>query len=393
MRIGIDASCWENKRGFGRFTREVVYALDQDEALHEYFLFLDGPAPETLRNLSKVTWCPVQTSHATIEAASSEGRRALGDVWAMTREVKRHGLDLFYFPAVYSYFPILNRIPICVTIHDMIPELHPQEVFPNKKLRFFWQLKQQLAIWQSRTIVTVSEFSKRQIVEQCQISQERVRVMPEGPGKSFHQGVDPQKIAPVLQQLGIARHERFLLYVGGLSPHKNLRMLLDGYSELIQEEGFQDIRLVLVGDYQSDSFFSDYPALKGMSESGRLKDRVIFTGFIQDEELACVYSAATCLVFPSLLEGFGLPAIEAMSCGTPVVASETGSLPEVLGEAGCFFNPYSKESLLLALRNTLESSDRRLDMKRLGLERAKAYTWERAATELLSIFSNSVTKN
>ena len=390
MRIGIDASCWENKRGFGRFTREIVHALDKSREPHEYILFLDGKGGAHIRLSEKVTVCTVATKQASIEAASSEGRRALGDVWLMTREVMRHALDLFFFPAVYSYYPIVNRIPILVTIHDMIPEMHPQEVFPNSKLRRFWQLKQKLAIWQSSMIITVSQFSQKQIMEYCQLPREKVRVIPEGPGEAFHKEIDSAKVDSVLQSLGLTKEDRFLLYVGGLSPHKNLRTLLDAYHELISEENFRDIRLVLVGDYQSDSFFSDYPVLKDMVEKEGLKDRVIFTGFITDPDLACVYAAATCLVFPSFLEGFGLPAVEAMACGTPVAASNIGSLPEVLGEAGCFFDPYSKESLLNSLRKILSSSKFRESLRTHGFDRAKHYRWENAATNLLSIFQDTV---
>ncbi|NOT46371.1 MAG: glycosyltransferase family 4 protein, partial [Acidobacteria bacterium] len=146
------------------------------------------------------------------------------------------------------------------------------------------------------------------------------------------------------------------------------------------------LKLVLVGDYKDDPFFSAYPQLKSQASNLELNEKVVFTGYIPDEDLAYLYNAATLLVFPSLEEGFGLPAIEAMACGTPVAASSTGSLPEVLGPVGRYFDPTRVEDMVSVIQELLLDEPIRKKMKADGLERSEGFRWKRAAEDTLSIF-------
>jgi glycosyltransferase involved in cell wall biosynthesis len=381
VNIGIDISTWGNRRGFGRFTRELVRSLIKEGPTHEYLLFADHTTEVEGEALGHGQIVRASTRQPVIEAASASGRRSLRDIWAMTRQVLRHDLDVMFFPAVYSYFPVLNRTKIIVTIHDMIPELYPEKVFPNARLRTFWRLKQMVGIWQSSVVLTVSQYSKKEIVQRCGLSDERVHVMYEGPGSAFRVIDDHMAIESVLKRYGVTSQKRFLLYVGGMSPHKNLSALIGAYEELIADPGFEDVRLVLVGEYLADAFYSDYPALRQLVQQSQLGERVVFTGFIEDQELACLYNAASCFVLPSLVEGFGLPAVEAMACGTPVVASRAGSLPEILDGAGELFDPLDPRELLTALRVVLSDRTLRATMRARGLERAQRFGWPRAAAE------------
>ncbi|WHZ24613.1 MAG: hypothetical protein OJF47_003725 [Nitrospira sp.] len=382
MNIGIDISTWGNRRGFGRFTREIVRSLIRAGAAHEYLLFAESATVVEGEGLGHGQIVRAFTHQSVIEAASASGRRSLRDVWAMTRLVLRHDIDVMFFPAVYSYFPVLNRTKVILTIHDMIPELYPDKVFPNAKLRTFWRLKQMLGIWQSSVVLTVSQYSKDEIVRRCGLSDERVHVIYEAPGAAFRVIDDHMTLDSVLKRYALAPHERFLLYVGGMSPHKNLGALISAYVELIADPRFEDVRLILVGEYLADAFYSDYPALRQMVLQSQLMERVAFTGFIEDEELACLYNAASCFVLPSLVEGFGLPAVEAMACGTPVVASRAGSLPEVLGGAGELFDPSDPRELLATLKVVLSDKTLCRAMRARGLERSKSFVWQRAAAEL-----------
>lgn len=382
MNIGIDISTWGNRRGFGRFTRELVRSLIKEGTAHEYLLFADGTTEVEGDALGHGHIVRASTQQSVIEAASASGRRSLRDIWAMTRQVLRHDIDVMFFPAVYSYFPVLNRTKIILTIHDMIPELYPEMVFPNARLRTFWRLKQMVGIWQSSVVLTVSHYSKHEIVQRCRLSDERVHVIYEAPGSAFRVIDDHMTIESVLRRYDLTSQERFLLYVGGMSPHKNLGALIKAYVELIADPRFEDVRLVLVGEYLADAFYSDYPALRQLVRQNQLGERVIFTGYIEDQDLACLYTVASCFVLPSLVEGFGLPAVEAMACGTPVVASRAGSLPEILDGAGELFDPSDPRELLTALTVVLSDKALRGTMRARGLERAQRFGWQRAAAEL-----------
>ena len=159
MKIGIDACTWNNKRGFGRFTRELLEAILAIDCENEYLFFVDSHNAETAEFPANVKVIVVPTKVSPMKAASAAGRRSISDLWKMSREVLKHKIDLFFFPAVYSYYPIFNRAKIIVTIHDVIADNHPEMVFQNSRLKLFWKLKQNIAIKQSNIILTVSEYS------------------------------------------------------------------------------------------------------------------------------------------------------------------------------------------------------------------------------------------
>ncbi|MEP6902063.1 MAG: glycosyltransferase family 1 protein, partial [Actinomycetota bacterium] len=311
MRIGIDATCWGNKRGFGRFTRELLEALLEVDTTNEYLFFIDGNTEDREAIPPRVKKIVARTDISPLKAASAESRRSLKDLWAMSREVLRHQTDVFFFPASYSYFPVFNRTKIIVTLHDVIAEHHPELIFPNAKSRFFWKLKQTAAIRQASLIATVSEYSKKQIVEYFKLPESRLRVISEAARPIFKVMPSNGATSEVLARYKLKSGGKFLLYVGGISPHKNLSALIDAFAAIAKIQ--PELKLVLVGDYTDDPFFSAYPALEKQVAKLGLENKVVFTGFIPDEDLVYLYNAAELLVFPSLEEGFGLPAIEAMA--------------------------------------------------------------------------------
>lgn len=390
MRIGVDACCWSNQRGYGRFTRELLSALIEIDKKNEYVFFIDQQSVSQGGYPNGVEVMVAPTKVSPTEAASASGRRSIADLWALSRLTYRQKLDLFFFPTVYSYFPILNSAKVVLTIHDMIADHHPERVFPNKKLLFFWKMKQNLAVRQAHTIMTVSDYSKNQIMEFFNLSEERVQTITEGPSSVFKPIPVDQQMDQTLERYLLNASQPFLLYVGGISPHKNLRVLIEAFYQLKKDSSFSGMKLILVGDYQGDSFYSEYPVLTECVKRLHLQDEVVFTGFVEDQDLVSLYNAASALVFPSLEEGFGLPAIEAMACGTPVISSDRGSLPEVLGEAGRFFDPTCVDSLFTVLRDVLQDSRIRDDMRHRGLVRAKQFTWEVGAQKTLSIFNGLV---
>jgi glycosyltransferase involved in cell wall biosynthesis len=381
MRIGIDGSCLSNRRGFGRFARRLVEALAHRPSPHRFTIFVDGPSAGLVEVPEGCERVVVEVGEAPSRAASARGRRRWRDMIAMGRAVARHGLDAMYFPATYSFFPVWNAGRLVVTMHDTLPLSHPALVFPRLAGRLAWRLKEAAAVRWADRIVTVSEASRRAIQDWLGRPDPRIRVITEGPDPIFGpRGQGPESDA-ALRRHGLRPGERYLLYVGGLSPHKNLPRLVEAFARSAGD----DVRLVLTGDVH-DVFHTCVPAIRAAIERHELGERVLLTGFVPDEDLVFLYGGAYALVQPSLLEGFGLPAVEAMACGTPVLASWAGSLPEVIDGAGVFFDPTDVGSIAAAIRVFLAEPDRRDRLAARALERSARFTWDAAARGLLDCF-------
>ena len=388
MRLGVDASSWINGRGFGRYTRGLLTALLAHTATlaapPELVAIVDQAtaARADLPDGIEVVVAPTRAS--ATDAASSRGRRALGDLWAMRAAAGRATLDLLVYPTVYTYFPPPARLPTIVTIHDATPERHPRLVFPNRRLEFFWRLKALAATRRATLIVTASRAAARDISRWLWAPSARVRVIGAGVAPCFEPQGAARSAPAARRALGLDEGTPLLLAVGGFSPHKNLEPLIEAVARLHQRPGLGALRLALVGDYQADPFHSAYPALRALTRARGLEERVIFTGRVSDEELVGLYGAATALALPSISEGFGFPAIEALACGTPVVAARAGSLPEVVGPAGLFFEPHDVAELEDTLRHLLTYHDLQADLARRGPPRAACFTWGETARRLLA---------
>jgi glycosyltransferase involved in cell wall biosynthesis len=393
MRIGIDASCWINRRGYGRFTRELLTALVELDQDSEYYFLVDFDLDQAPPLPARSNRVKVETSAPAARAASASGRRALRDMWIMGWTARRHEFDLFFFPSVYTYFPIpCNKTKVMIVIHDVIAERYPEQVFPNRWAAWLWGLKLGLARRQADMMMTVSEASRRGIAEEFGIPDRRISVIPEAADPQFRALKDRDEIQCTLAKWGLAQ-SRVLLCVGGISPHKNLHVLVEVLGALLHDPAFQDCKLVLAGDYQSDVFYSSYDALKHQIKRLGLLDAVVFTGYVTDSELVHLYNGATALVFPSLYEGFGLPALEAMACGTPVVASANGSLPEVLGDAGLLWDSEQPAELRLVLERLLNNRDLQRTLRKRGLERAGHFSWQKSARQTRELFHRLMTQN
>jgi glycosyltransferase involved in cell wall biosynthesis len=381
MRIGIDGACLANRRGFGRFAGQMVEALARAGSGHEFVVFVDGPSAASVSLPDGMERVEVAMAEAPSVAASAQGRRRVGDMVAMARAVARNRLDVTYFPASYSFVPVWNAGRVVVTMHDTLALAHPEWVFPNWRGKLAWRAKEQAAsLWADR-IVTVSQAARRDLLAWFHLPEDRVTVVSEGPDAAFTPGDEGAITDGALRRHGVEPGSRYLLYVGGLSPHKNLLRLIEAFALGAHLE----TRLVLVGDL-GDVFHTHVPALREAVERFGLNARVHFTGFVPDADLAHLYRRAYALVQPSLMEGFGLPPVEAMACGTPVLSSTAGSLPEVVGDAGLYFDPTDVEAMTDAIASLLARTDERDRLAALALERSKQFTWAAAARSLLDCF-------
>ena len=265
MRIGIDGSCLSNRRGFGRFARGLLAALAEQPT---------QPSIHGLRRSAvggRVSSIPdgfervvVEVKDAPSRAARAGGRRRWRDMLAMGLAVARSGVDLMYFPATYSFFPVWNVGKLVVTIHDTLPLTHPELVFPNLSGRLAWRLKEAVAARWADRIVTVSEASRRAIQAWSGWPDHKIRVITEGPDPIFRPSRDEHAASAVLERLGISPEARYLLYVGGLSPHKNLLRLVEAFAQAAPA----DVMLVLTGDVH-DVFHTHVPEIRAAIERAR----------------------------------------------------------------------------------------------------------------------------
>jgi glycosyltransferase involved in cell wall biosynthesis len=381
MKIGIDGSCLSNRRGFGRFTRRLLDALAEQRSAHDFVVFVDRPSAESVVVPPAFDRVIVPVREAPSKAASAQGRRRLRDMFAMGLAVARSRIDLMYFPATYSFFPVWNVPKLVVTMHDTLPFSNPELVFPGRNGELAWRLKETAAARWADRIVTVSEASKKALQAWSGRPDTRIRVITEGPDPIFRPRADDPDAAATLRRYGITLDARYLLYVGGLSPHKNLLRLVDAFAH----GAANDTVLVLAGDV-NDVFHTHVPQIRAAIARHAMDDRVILTGFVPDNDLVFLYSRATALVMPSLMEGFGLPAVEAMACGTPVISSRAGSLPEVVGDAGVYFDPTDVSSIAAAIRSFLDDQESREVLGRRAIERAALFTWAASARALIACF-------
>lgn len=380
MRIAIEASTWVNRRGYGRFTRELTHALLEAGSGHRITLVLDSGSA-TATDLPGVPRVVVPTSRPVVEAAGAGSARSPLDLWRMMRALSSHDFDKVLFPTVYSFVPVTSRAHVTVVVHDALPETMPELVLGSPVGRLLWRVKSALAYRRADLIATVSEASARAIRPRLtSAAAGALVVLTEGPARVFHShGMESDgiRIRP-----HVPAGRRFVLYVGGMSPHKRVPDLVRAFGDTVERLGDPDLTLVLVGPGPEDPFESDRAgvgrAIAGIGEVGR---RVIRTGFVPDETLAALYRGATCVVLPSAGEGFGLPALEAMASGTPLLVSRAPALQELCGEAADYAEGASEiASRLTAL---LGDADRRERLARAGVDRARRFGWPESARLLL----------
>jgi glycosyltransferase involved in cell wall biosynthesis len=307
----------------------------------------------------------------------------------MSRAMSDREFDLLLFPTIYSYVPVFSRAKKIVMIHDVIAERYPDLTVPRSAARFFWKTKVRLGRWQADAIATVSDYSRRGILEYFGLAAERVFVVGEASDPVFRALERPQ-LNERLRTGGIPQGGRLVVYVGGFGPHKNLEALLAVFAKLTGQNGFTDLILIMVGEYGKEVFHSAYKTIKSKVHELGVSNKVIFTGYLADEDLVILLNLATVLVLPSLIEGFGLPAVEAAACGCPVIATTASPLSNLLGAGALYIDPKNLQELESVLSRVLTSEDLREQMRREGLAAAGRLTWDAAARQMINVMQKVV---
>ncbi len=375
MRIGIDyTAAIHQQAGIGRYTRGLVEALAKLDSKHEYVLFVAGgksPTPDfgfRMPDNFHVKRIPLSDRFLTI-------------TWHRLRlplpvDLFTGPVDIFHSPDYV--LPPLRQGRKLVTIHDLSFFRYPDGAEPS--LRQYLCRAVPDAVRRADLVLADSENTMQDIIELLGVAPGKVQVLYPGVDKRFIPLEDDELLMRVRHLYGLPIP--FILSLSTLEPRKNLIFLLDAYAAL-RATGDVTHKLVIVGE-KGWLYEGIFRRVKELC----LEREVIFLGFVADENLPALYNLAEVFVFPSLYEGFGLPPLEAMACGTPVITSQGSSLPEVVGEAGLMVSSEDTEALTQAMRKVLDDPARREDLAKKGVRRAREFAWQSSARKLLTIYQD-----
>jgi alpha-1,3-rhamnosyl/mannosyltransferase len=382
VKIGVDAGCWINGRGYGRYTRELLRRMVERAPDSEWVFFMDGEtaaafdldAPNVRRAVSDLDAAPAR-------AAAAGGSRGIADLLRLTRAVARERPDVFFVPSVYTFFPLPPGQRAVVTIHDTIVERFPELTVPTLRSRWFWKAKVRLALAQARLVLTVSSYSARELAALFGLAPTRIRIAEAAPSAGYRPGTAGEA-ARVAARLGVPAGASWFVYVGGFNPHKRVEAIVRAHAAV--SAGRTDPpHLLLVGATDGDVFHGNVEQIRAQVRAVGTEGFVHWTGFVPDAELRHLHTVSLGLVLVSEAEGFGLPAVEAAACGSPVIATTRSPLPELLEGAGYFVEPGADAALEDAMRSLYCDEAARRAFGRTALERASRLDWERSADEAM----------
>jgi glycosyltransferase involved in cell wall biosynthesis len=291
-------------------------------------------------------------------------------------------VDVAHVP--YFAAPFQARARTVITVHDLIPLILP--AYRGSILVRWYTRLVAAGARRAQAVITDSLSSKRDITTLLEIPAARVHVVHLAANEIFRPVRDAHALAAMRQKYDL--EGEYVLYLGGFDHRKNLKMLLLAFAALVDDSSLK-ARLVIAGPLP-DRESSFFPDPRAMAERWDLKDRVSFIGWVPDEDKPALYSEATLFVFPSLYEGFGLPPLEAMSCGTTVITSNRGSLPEVVGDGAMLVDPQDADDLARAINALLRDEVQRKELSAKGLERARVFSWKKTATQTMEIYKSAV---
>lgn len=407
-KIVIDCRMW-GESGIGRYIRNLVFNLQVLDRKNEYFLILlekdfNSETDEVLKRLPRPLYRTVQGPRNDDEERGNNFHKVLADFrwYGVGEQIKLPGLlnklkpDLVHFP--HFNVPIFYSGKFVVTIHDLIHQhykmdkatLHDPLTYKIKHLGYKKVFRK--AVKDSVKILTPSEYVKKQLIDEWNVWDGKIVVTPEAVDDnllSTDNKMVKKETAYVMKKFGI--RVPYIFNVGNAHPHKNVEGLMKAFLKL-KDSGVADapkndnsgLQLVLSG---TDNYF--WKKIKSSAISHQSSD-IVFTGYVTDEKLAALYKNATCFVMPSFEEGFGIPILEAMAFGCPVVSSNAGSLQEVGGDAALYFNPHDLEDMGNKIDRVLKSEKLRQELIKKGKERVKKFSWKNLAEETLEVYQKCV---
>ena len=365
MRIAIDVRKLHDY-GIGTYVRNLVGELARQDDDAEYVLLCRPEDRETLARLGP-RFRPV------IERAGNYSAR---EQVTLPLALRRAHVDVFHAPH-YVVSP-LTRCPYVVTIHDCIHLRFPQYL-PNRGAYYYARTMMTMAARRAQRVITVSEASKDDILHYLRIPADKVEVIYNALDERLASAPTPAEVSRVRERFLL--NSPFVLYTGNIKPHKNVDRLIEAFS-ILRRRGFEDVKLLILGDE-----VSRYQNLRRLVHRFQLHQQVRFLGFVPDATLSALYRLDAVFVFPSLYEGFGLPPLEAMAAGAPVITSNVSSLPEVVGEAAILIDPMDAGAIADAMARVLGDDVLRASLIARGHERVKGFSWRRSVARVRQVYA------
>lgn len=374
MRIGLEiTAAVQQGGGIGRYVREMLCALSNIDQSNQYSLFYASNN---------------KSNHAMLDLPDNFRVRHLpmNDIWLariwqrirlpLPVELITGFIDIYHSPD-FTLPPTLSGIPTLLTVHDLSFLRDPESAAP--RLRGYLEVAVKRSVRLATHILADSQSTKDDLIELYLTPEDKITVLYAGVSSAFRPILDSSQLMKVRKRYNLG-DQPFVLSVGTLQPRKNHIALIKAFELALRDS---DYNLVLAGG-QGWSYeeVHDLVRLRG------LQHRVLFAGFVADEDLSALYSSADVMAFPSLYEGFGLPVLEAMACGVPVLASNVSCLPEVAGGAALFVDPRDVEAMSAAMLKLLSNVDLRETLRKKGFERVEQFSWQSSAVNLLRVYKN-----
>jgi alpha-1,3-rhamnosyl/mannosyltransferase len=372
VRIGIDGRyIADHFPGIGRYSYNLAAKLPELAPDTDFVLFHNPRLPNTRHDLGRLA------RHTNLRLLPVDvPTRSLKEQYQLRSLAKALSLDLLHSP--YYVMPYWQHCPSVVTMYDLIPMIYPQHL-PHRWTVWVFRATASLATRRAKHVIAISESTRKDLVHFFGTSEDRITVTHLAADERFRP-LDSQQRENTIRTYRLP--ERYILYLGINKPHKNLIFLLEVLRELRTET-----KLVLAGKEDPR-----YPQVRDEVRRLRLDDRVVFPGDVLESDLPMIYNGADVFVFPSLYEGFGLPVLEAMACGTPVICSNSSSLPEIVGDAAMSLDPEDEGAWVAALTEVLKNEDLRAELRTKGLEQANKFSWQKTARETLDVYQSVLSR-
>ena len=368
MRIGIDATAMPfNRLGAGNYIFNLVDGLAKIDVENQYFVFAKP---------SHITeWNIHQPNFHFLPSAS--GYRPLCLIWEQSilpMLLWQYKIDVLHSP--HYTIPLFSPCRKVVTFHDMIFFLYPELHGLTK--RIFFRTMMSMSSRRADEIITISENTARDVIALLPVKPEKVHAIPLAAGSNYRPMTDRSAIDRICDQHGLQNGE-YILFVGALEPRKNIPVLLHSYQNLLDRGIHKKLAVVGKKGWMFDEIFNTVQKLK-------MEDNVVFPGYVSEQDLPYLYNGACLFVYPSLYEGFGLPILEAMSCGIPVLTSNISSMPEIVGNSALLVDPRDPKQLAEVMEQVLTDNVLNDSLKERGVRRAAEFSWERTARETLQVY-------